>query len=138
MESRPGEEEDGIGVIAVVVIVFIVIIIIIFIMYGFGGTKLVLPVFSYASSGSSSSEIFVADNYTIFTATTPAAGMSLAITPPIEPIGKQFIIDNSTGVGIVTLTGVTTQNVTPGSNKVLAKSVGTFVWKSATVVLRVS
>lgn len=150
------ETEDWEGSYTWVIIVFVIIVVIgllLWIHLGRGSSSLG-PIYTFSSSGSSSTESFVASNFSAFVATAPSSGMKLTVTPSsANPTGEQFMVDNSSGAGSVTVlgpsvtgnkpvTGVSSSSppnlATAASNVVPRGNVAVYVWKTSSSAVRVS
>lgn len=140
-------EDDSTATTVVVVIVVIVVLLAIaaLLFWYFGGSFDQTVVYRFTDTGTST---YVGENFTAYTSNATTTGVTLTVTAPVDPIGKQFIIDNSAGTGTVTISGptvggqtITTTTTPPVSyapSKVRPKAVGLFVWNTSSTLLRVS
>lgn len=139
------EDDSSIIVVVVVVVIVLAIAALLFWYFG-GGTFDQTVVYRFTDKGTST---YVGENFTAYTSNATSSGITLKVTPPVDPVGKQFIIDNSVGVGTVTIdtsvavggqtvTTTTTPPVSYGPNKIRQKSVAMFVWNTSSTLLRVS
>ena len=86
------------SIIIIVVVIIIIIVIIVWYFWSSPSTptnnKNGHPVWTITEGAGSTSDTFAADNFSIYKAKGSSSGLILILTPPTDPVGKQFIIDN--------------------------------------------
>jgi len=96
----------------------------------------------FVQGQASATDTFTAGNNSIYRVSGVSSGLNLTLVAPANPVGQQFIIDNTQGAGNVTLNGVTvlsgTGNGTTQSNVVLRGRTAWFIWSSSTSVVRMT
>ncbi len=130
----------------IAIIIFVIIILFVIGYFAFRGTTPTVTTYPlYTFFSGSTSTTFIADNFNYFVA-TPSTTITITLTPPSAPEGKQFIIDNTAGSAAITLmgSGITINPTSmPSStsvtgNKVPPRRAFTYVWLSATQISRIN
>lgn len=143
----PVSASTGYGWIAFVIIIFVIIILIVLGIFFFERGDTVSSVsHTWVIQDNSSTG---AVNYTAtggnLLVNKSSGNVVLSLTAPADPTGQQFIVDNSRGGGTVTIgSGVTVSptityngsSSTTSSNVIVRGKVGSFVWETATSLIR--
>ena len=140
MESQTnvegGQEESGGygGVILGIVVFVLVIFVVAVVWYVWSGdatnTTKILPIYTYVTLPGTSTTI-TPENFTAYVVPTSLT-YTLTVNAPAEAAGKQFLVDNVTGGGTLTLKGGS--GITIGQSTFGSGSSGICVWRDATTL----
>jgi hypothetical protein len=126
-----GENElsNWAGYVALILVIIIIIALIVFFVY-FGTGGINPPVLRWTIVLVPTVSTIVGTGWTYYIINNSIATATL--TPPVDPIGQEFIIDNSGSMNSLVLT-LGSSTITIG-----AGDIATFVWTTATSVSRIS
>lgn len=122
------------GTIIVIVIVVLIILALLFYFFFFRNrSSSSTPTWTYVTGSNQTTDTFTASNNSIYKSTSSGA-LTLSIgTANVDQTGQQFIIDNSSGGGDITIANSVTVN---DSNVIQQGKAVMFVWKTTTSVIR--
>lgn len=137
---------SGIGWIVLAVIAVVIIIVIVWFFFREEGTTVssVTHTWILVNNSNGGAQTFDAAGGNMYVNSAKSA-VALTLTPPANPQGQEFIINNSLGGGnIVIASGVTVidtisyngVNVYPPANTVIKGKTSAYVWRDSTSILK--
>ncbi len=109
-----------------------------------GGTTTGYWVFATSTPNSTVTQSVIGNNRTIFSVQSTTV-VNITVTAPASPVGQEFMIDNtrSNGTGAyVVMSGPSVSNTSLAfgnmASRIVAGTVGYYIWSSANEVIRVS